>query len=68
MDEITEITPTGLKVKSGKEYEFDLIICATGFDASLKPYFDIIGENGTKLGDGWVQKNGPSCYMGRSYR
>ncbi|KIV89927.1 hypothetical protein PV10_07284 [Exophiala mesophila] len=67
MNEITELTETGLKVSSGKEYEFDLIICATGFDASLKPHFDIIGENGKKLGDGWVQEDGPPCYMGRCY-
>lgn len=68
MSEITEITPSGVKVSNGKEYPVDLIVCATGFDASMKPHFDIIGENGLKLGDGWDPKSGPPCYLGRSYR
>ena len=68
MSEITEITPAGVKVTNGKEYPVDLIVCATGFDASMKPHFDIIGENGLKLGDGWDPKSGPPGYLGRSYR
>lgn len=45
-----------------------MIITATGFDASFKPHYTIKGLNGTELGVGWNQKDGPPCYMGRCYR
>ncbi len=60
---ITEITPTGLKT-SAAEYEFDIIVYATGFDA-LRGAFDRIdfrGKDGVALKDKW--QNGATSLVG----
>jgi cation diffusion facilitator CzcD-associated flavoprotein CzcO len=60
---ITQITPTGLKT-SDAEYEFDMIIFATGFDAITGSFdrIDIRGVEGKRLKDRW--KHGPETYLG----
>lgn len=60
---IDEFTPQGVSV-GGKEYAFDAIVMATGFDAmtgSLNK-IDIRGRNGLKLKDKWAA--GPRTYLG----
>lgn len=60
---IEAITPTGLRTADG-DYEFDMIIYATGFDAVTGGFdrIDIRGEGGQKLKDKWA--NGPRTYLG----
>ena len=60
---IERITPRGIKT-SDKEYEFDVIIYATGFDAitGALTRIDIRGEGGQSLKDKWA--NGPRTYLG----
>ncbi len=60
---IERITETGIKT-ADEEHEFDIIIYATGFDAITGAFdrFDIIGSNGEKLADKWI--DGPKTYMG----
>jgi cation diffusion facilitator CzcD-associated flavoprotein CzcO len=60
---IERITPKGIKT-SDKEYEFDVIIYATGFDAitGALTRIDIRGENGQALKDKWA--GGPRTYLG----
>jgi cation diffusion facilitator CzcD-associated flavoprotein CzcO len=60
---IERITPKGIKT-SDKEYEFDVIIYATGFDAITGPLtrIDIRGEGGQTLKDKWA--NGPRTVLG----
>ena len=61
---IKRITPTGLMLENGNEYELDVIIFATGYDAvtgSLNR-IDIRGENGNSLKDKFA--SGPRTYMG----
>jgi cation diffusion facilitator CzcD-associated flavoprotein CzcO len=60
---IERITPTGIKT-SDAEYEFDLIIYATGFDAITGSFdrIDIRGAGGRRLKDKWA--NGPQTYLG----
>jgi cation diffusion facilitator CzcD-associated flavoprotein CzcO len=60
---IERITPTGIKT-SDADYEFDIIIYATGFDAVTGSFdrIDIRGVNGLRLKDKW--KNGPETYLG----
>jgi cation diffusion facilitator CzcD-associated flavoprotein CzcO len=60
---IERITPTGIKT-SDAEYEFDLIIYATGFDAITGSFdrIDIRGVDGRRLKDEW--KDGPKTYLG----
>jgi cation diffusion facilitator CzcD-associated flavoprotein CzcO len=60
---IERITPKGIQT-SGAEYEFDIIIYATGFDALTGSFdrIDIRGVDGLRLKDKW--KGGPQTYLG----
>ena len=60
---IERITPRGIKT-SAKEYEFDIIIYATGFDAITGSFdkIDFRGVDGVRLKDVW--KSGPQTYLG----
>lgn len=60
---IEEITSNSVVV-DGKEYEFDSLVFATGFDAvtGAMKRIDIRGRNGKSLNDHWV--NGPRNYLG----
>ena len=60
---IERITPKGIKT-SEKEYEFDIIVYATGFDAITGSFdkIDFRGAGGLKLKDAW--KSGPQTYLG----
>jgi len=60
---IERITEKGIKT-SDAEYEFDIIIYATGFDAITGAFdrIDIRGSNGLRLKDKWV--GGPRTYLG----
>src|SRR5215467_3576208 len=60
---IEEITERGI-LAGGKEYVFDIIVFATGFDAftgSLKA-LNLAGRGGRKLEDAWA--DGPHTYLG----
>jgi len=62
---IEEITEKGIRA-GDKEYEFDIIVFATGFDAmtgSLKA-LKLRGRGGRKLEDVWA--DGPHTYLGVS--
>jgi cation diffusion facilitator CzcD-associated flavoprotein CzcO len=60
---IERITPTGIKT-SDNEYEFDLIVYATGFDAITGSFdrIDIRGSDGRRLKDEW--SDGPQTFLG----
>ena len=60
---IERITKHGL-VTGGKEYEFDVIVFAIGFDAMTGPLMaiDIRGRGGESLREKWVA--GPRTYLG----
>ena len=60
---IQEITPKGIRT-SEKEYEFDIIIYATGFDAITGSYdrIDFRGIGGQSLKDKW--RDGPVTLLG----
>jgi cation diffusion facilitator CzcD-associated flavoprotein CzcO len=60
---IERITPKGIKT-SEREFEFDIIIYATGFDAITGSFdkIDFRGAGGALLKDKW--KSGPSTYLG----
>lgn len=60
---IERITPKGVQT-SDREYELDMIIYATGFDAvtGALTRIDIQGEGGRKLKDKWA--DGPRTYLG----
>jgi cation diffusion facilitator CzcD-associated flavoprotein CzcO len=60
---IERVTPQGIKT-SDAEYEFDLIIYATGFDAITGSFdrIDIRGIDGVSLKDKW--RDGPQTFLG----
>jgi cation diffusion facilitator CzcD-associated flavoprotein CzcO len=60
---IVEVTETGLRTTE-RDFDFDIIVFATGFDAITGAFdrIDIEGVNGVKLRDKW--SDGPSTYLG----
>jgi cyclohexanone monooxygenase len=60
---IQKITPTGIRA-GGQEYDLDIIVFATGFDALTGPLtkLGICGRNGQSLAQKW--ENGPRTYLG----
>jgi len=60
---IERITPKGIKIREG-EYQFDIIIYATGFDAITGSFdkIDFRGRDGVLLKEKW--KHGPETYLG----
>jgi cation diffusion facilitator CzcD-associated flavoprotein CzcO len=60
---IERITPDGIKT-SAAEYQFDIIIYATGFDAITGSFdrIDLRGVDGVRLKDRW--KRGPETFLG----
>ena len=60
---LERVTETGLRT-SARDYDFDIIIYSTGFDAITGAFdqIDITGIDGEKLYDKW--KDGPSTFLG----
>ena len=60
---IERITEQGLRT-SARDYEFDIIVYSTGFDAITGAFdqIDISGVGGAKLFDRW--RDGPSTFLG----
>jgi len=60
---LVEVTKTGLRTNQ-RDYEFDIIVYATGFDAITGAFdhIDIRGVGGVKLKDQW--SDGPSTFLG----
>ncbi|HYK65506.1 MAG TPA: NAD(P)/FAD-dependent oxidoreductase [Patescibacteria group bacterium] len=60
---IEEITSKGIRT-SGQEYELDIIVFATGYDAMTGPLkkIDIRGRDGQSLSQKWAE--GPRSYLG----
>jgi 4-hydroxyacetophenone monooxygenase len=63
-DRIGEITPDGVVTEDGTAHEFDVLVCATGFQATrfLSP-MDLHGRSGVGLREVW-QDEDARAYMG----
>lgn len=61
MSPIQKITDKGI-VSAASTEEFDIIVCATGFDVSFSPFWDLVGSNGIRLADQW--RENPEAYFG----
>lgn len=59
---IKRIVPEGIETVDGTVRKVDLIICATGFDTTLRQPLPILGEGGVSLDDVWNPT--PECYFG----
>lgn len=58
---IQEINDKGIVTTASTE-EVDIIICATGFDVSFRPSWELAGKNGIRLADQW--RESPEAYFG----
>ncbi|RAL01331.1 flavin-containing monooxygenase [Aspergillus ibericus CBS 121593] len=58
---IERITETGIKTTDGQQNEFDIIVCATGFDTTYIPQWKLIGRNNTTLTGRW--KHDPEAFF-----
>ncbi len=65
-DPIARITPRGLQLEGGEDFDFDVLIFATGYDAVTGPLnlIHIQGIGGEVLREKFA--NGPRTYMGMS--
>ena len=62
---VEEITETGIRTKDGQEVELDLIVYATGYDATDGVIsYPVYGKNDLKLQDFWNPF--PRAYLGTS--
>ncbi|KAL9620583.1 MAG: hypothetical protein Q9160_004944 [Pyrenula sp. 1 TL-2023] len=57
---IIRITETGIQTKD-EFVEVDVVVCATGFDASNVPHFPVIGRERTTLAEKWADE--PESYL-----
>ncbi|QKT06503.1 NAD(P)/FAD-dependent oxidoreductase [Gordonia sp. X0973] len=63
-DAITSITPTGVRTASGKEYEVDVIVYATGFDVvNFLSSLELTGRSGRTLREQWGDDDA-NAYLG----
>ncbi|KAF8583198.1 FAD/NAD(P)-binding domain-containing protein [Ramaria rubella] len=60
-DHIKRVTPNGIETVDGKQRDFDIIVCATGYDASYRPRNTVIGRNGADLQEKWSDH--PTTYL-----
>ncbi|KAJ9221004.1 hypothetical protein DTO027B5_5779 [Paecilomyces variotii] len=54
---IARFTSGGIETTDGKEEEFDLIVCATGFDVDFVPPFKLVGRDGFEVNAAWKKSN-----------
>lgn len=60
-ESIESIQPDGILLKTGELLKVQAIICATGFDLSFCPRFNLIGRNGVAIADKW--KDTAAAYL-----
>jgi len=60
---IDRITPEGIHTRDGANHDLDVLIFATGFEATDWHWsLDVTGRGGVRLSDIW--KDGPEAYLG----
>jgi cation diffusion facilitator CzcD-associated flavoprotein CzcO len=61
-ESVAKFTEHGIVDESGNEHKADVVICATGFDVSFTPHFEVTGRKGANL----KQQFGdfPKAYLG----
>lgn len=62
---IREVTPTGIIGEDGVAHDFDILVCATGFNVAFRPAFTLVNGEGKTLDEDWG-KDGVNLYLGVS--
>ncbi|ROV88967.1 hypothetical protein VMCG_10149 [Cytospora schulzeri] len=60
-DHIERFTEKGIRTVTGEEEEFDMIVCATGFDSTWLPQWKLVGRDGVRLEEIW--KEDPQAFF-----
>ncbi|KAI5865404.1 flavin-binding monooxygenase [Durotheca rogersii] len=60
-DPIAAVTPTGVSLASGRAVALDALVCATGFNTSSAPPFEVRGRGGVTLGERFAPH--PTAYL-----
>lgn len=62
---IQRVTEHGITTTDGCSRDFDVIVCATGFDVSYRPNFPLRGRDGIDLVEKWKKTatTGPLAYL-----
>jgi 4-hydroxyacetophenone monooxygenase len=61
---VAAFTPTGVRMADGRTYDFDVVICATGFDvARMLGNLEVRGADGRSLNAEWGEDD-PRAYLG----
>lgn len=60
-DTIDKMVTDGIVLSTGEIIHVDAFICATGFDMSFAPRFDLVGRGGKRLAEEWKEK--PTAYL-----
>lgn len=61
---IVRMTEKGILDATGTVTEVDIIVCATGFDATFEPRMLTIGRDGYSLSENWGKDKPTESYMG----
>ncbi|KAL4937893.1 hypothetical protein BDV06DRAFT_226521 [Aspergillus oleicola] len=62
--DIKKATKSGLMMQDGSEHNFDILVCATGFNVAFKPAFKVINAEGKTIQEDWG--DGVNLYFGVS--
>ncbi|KIW77772.1 hypothetical protein Z517_07605 [Fonsecaea pedrosoi CBS 271.37] len=60
--DILRLDDTAVVMMDGTRHEVDVLVCATGFDVSFVPSFEILGRDGLNIKEAW--KDIPDAYLG----
>lgn len=60
-ESISCVENNGIRTADGVLHEFDVIVCATGFDVSHRPPWPLIGRHGIELAEAWKEE--PESYL-----
>jgi cation diffusion facilitator CzcD-associated flavoprotein CzcO len=60
-ESVVRFTKDGVVDESGTEYKADVVICATGFDVSFTPHFEVIGREKVNLKENFGDN--PKAYL-----
>jgi len=60
-ESVVKFTEDGVVDESGTEHKVDVVVCATGFDASFTPHFEVIGRNNSNIKEQFGEN--PKAYL-----
>ncbi|OCT49455.1 putative sterigmatocystin biosynthesis monooxygenase stcW [Cladophialophora carrionii] len=60
---ISKITAEGLVTCDGKLHKVDALVCATGFDTTYRPRFELLGRNKKPLHELWANTDDVEAYL-----